>query len=143
MVECGECTYPYGFIWCCVLTDTRPEQPILLHTQQGGCYCVLYSLWYLRGDSLVPMLVCLRPLRIFGTARARALPQTHDDTQDSPLLYRRYKAKYTIPLGVGATFTTRKYFHFSPTVREIKSAPQSASPSKFGPHETPTTSGHG
>lgn len=95
------------------LTETiRPEQPILLHTQQGSCYCVLYSLWYLCGDSLVPMLVCPCPLRMFGTcagsARAHALRYNHDDTQDSLVLYRRYKAKYTIPLGVGATFTTGK-----------------------------------
>lgn len=105
MVECGVYTYPSGD---CSFTDTnRPEQPILLHTQQGSPYCVLYSLWYLCGDSLVPMLVCPRPLRMFftcaGSARARGLRYS---TNDSPPLYRRYKAKYTIPLGVGTTFTT-------------------------------------
>jgi hypothetical protein len=46
-----------------VFTDTnRSAKPILLHTQQGSCYCILCSLWYLCGGSLVPVLVCPRLL---------------------------------------------------------------------------------
>ena len=62
-----------------------------------------YQCWYVHTVSIYIALVVFARLGLMLCA----LPvRTYDDAQDLSLLCRRYKAKYTIPLGVGATFTT-------------------------------------
>jgi hypothetical protein len=73
------------------------------------------------------MLVCPQPIfHSCPLSQARQLctlpVYTYADTQDSLPFYRRYKAKYTIPLGVGATLTTGWLFQFSSAFRGTKSA---------------------
>lgn len=98
-----------------------------------------YQCWYVHAlstyISLVPALsgptLCALPV------------STSDEALGSPLPYRRYKAKYTIPLGVGSTFTTGRQFPFLSTFCEIKSVIQLGSLSKSGLPEIPITLEHG